>query len=171
MSASSQIEDLERTFLALRDAWGALVVARHRGDDVRTAERAYGEDRRAFPPILGSPAPPPPGQADGFAGGNPCGPNGTTRLASSSTTSARRGSLRSWVGTTTGRPGARPSARAEPPDAAEAVIALLQPLQKRYAELAADPGAVALLDNGVLHGVVTGPDVLAHLTAPPAAPS
>jgi cystathionine beta-synthase len=35
----------------------------------------------------------------------------------------------------------------------------------------ADQGAVALLDNGVLHGVVTGPDVLAHLTAPPAAPS
>jgi hypothetical protein len=57
VSASSQIEDLERAFLALRDAWGALVVARHRGDDVRAAARAYGEDRRAFAGTLASRGP------------------------------------------------------------------------------------------------------------------
>jgi hypothetical protein len=52
VSASSQFENLERSFLALRDAWGALVVARHRGEDVSGMERAYGVDRRAFAATL-----------------------------------------------------------------------------------------------------------------------
>jgi len=57
VSALSQFEDLERSFLSLRDAWGALVVARHRGDDVRAAEHAYGEDRRSFAATLASRGP------------------------------------------------------------------------------------------------------------------
>ena len=48
MSASSQFEDLERSYLALADAFGALMVSRHRGDDVTTLERSYGGQRRAF---------------------------------------------------------------------------------------------------------------------------
>jgi hypothetical protein len=54
VSASSQFEDLERSFLALRDSFGALVVARHRGEDVSGMERAYGADRRAFAATLAS---------------------------------------------------------------------------------------------------------------------
>ena len=52
MSASSQFDDLERSFLALRDAFGALVVARHRGEDVSAMDRAYGAKRRAFAATL-----------------------------------------------------------------------------------------------------------------------
>ena len=48
VSASSQFENLERSYLRLADAWGALVVARHRGDDVTAMERTYGEQRRAI---------------------------------------------------------------------------------------------------------------------------
>ena len=44
----SQIEALEADFGVLRDAFGALVVARHRGEDVASGERTYGEHRVAF---------------------------------------------------------------------------------------------------------------------------
>src|SRR6187200_2431385 len=52
VSASSQFEDFERSYLALADAFGALMVARHRGDDVATLERAYGDRRRAIAAAL-----------------------------------------------------------------------------------------------------------------------
>jgi hypothetical protein len=52
VSASSQFDELERSYLALGDAFGALVVARHRGDDVTTMERTYGEQRRAIAAAL-----------------------------------------------------------------------------------------------------------------------
>ena len=48
MSGLSQIEALEADFAVLRDAFGALVVARHRGADVAGMARAYGEHRVAF---------------------------------------------------------------------------------------------------------------------------
>ena len=43
----SSFVDLETAYSALRDAFGALVVARTRGDDVRERETAYGADRAA----------------------------------------------------------------------------------------------------------------------------
>jgi hypothetical protein len=52
VSALSQFGEFERSYLALGDAFGALVVARHRGDDVTTMERAYGEQRRAIAAAL-----------------------------------------------------------------------------------------------------------------------
>ena len=48
----SQFDALEAEFVVLRDAFGALVVARHRGDDVSGSERAYGERRVAFGALL-----------------------------------------------------------------------------------------------------------------------
>jgi hypothetical protein len=52
VSASSQFEDFERSYLELADSFGALVVARHRGDAIASMERAYGEQRRAFAAAL-----------------------------------------------------------------------------------------------------------------------
>ena len=52
MSASSQFDVLERSYLALGDAFGALVVARHRGDDVKAMEGTYGQQRRAIAATL-----------------------------------------------------------------------------------------------------------------------
>ena len=52
VSASSQFDVLERSYLALSDAFGALVVARHRGDEVTAMERTYGEQRRAIAAAL-----------------------------------------------------------------------------------------------------------------------
>jgi hypothetical protein len=52
VSASSQFEELERSYLALANAFGALVVSRHRGDDIASMERAYGVQRRAFAATL-----------------------------------------------------------------------------------------------------------------------
>src|SRR4030095_7737469 len=52
VSASSQFVEFERSYLALADAFGALMVARHRGDDVARIERTYGEQRRAIAAAL-----------------------------------------------------------------------------------------------------------------------
>ena len=52
MSALSQFEALETEFGVLRDAFGALVVARHRGENVSAMELAYGERRVAFAALL-----------------------------------------------------------------------------------------------------------------------
>ena len=48
MSGMSQFEALEAHFGILRDAFGALVVARHQGADVAGQERSYGKHRIAF---------------------------------------------------------------------------------------------------------------------------
>ena len=48
MSDALRFEDLEAEFGALRDAFGGLVVARHRGADVVTVARAYARRRIAF---------------------------------------------------------------------------------------------------------------------------
>ena len=52
VSALSQFEEFERSYLALADAFGALMVARHRGDDITTLEPAYGAHRRAIAAAL-----------------------------------------------------------------------------------------------------------------------
>ena len=52
VSASSQFAEFEGSYIALADAFGALMVARHRGDDVTTIERTYGEQRRAIAAAL-----------------------------------------------------------------------------------------------------------------------
>src|SRR5918997_5682471 len=45
VSGALRFEDLEERYAALRNAFGALVVARHRGEDVTDREREYGRDR------------------------------------------------------------------------------------------------------------------------------
>ena len=54
MSGLSQFESLEAEFGELRDAFGSLVVARHRGEDVAGMDSAYGERRLAFEAHLGA---------------------------------------------------------------------------------------------------------------------
>jgi hypothetical protein len=48
VSGSSQFEDLEAAYAALRGALGTLVIERHRGADVAARERAYARERLAF---------------------------------------------------------------------------------------------------------------------------
>ncbi len=52
MSGLSQFEALEAEFGELRDAFGSLVVARHRGEDVAGMDSAYGKRRVAFGALL-----------------------------------------------------------------------------------------------------------------------
>ena len=52
VSGLSQFEEFEQSYLELANAFGALVVGRHRGDDIATMARAYGVQRRGFATVF-----------------------------------------------------------------------------------------------------------------------